>query len=89
MPLVAEVLLENLTLLERAVTLFRLRCIETLAPDAERCASLLDGSVAFAASYAPILGYDRVARIVEEHRGDAERIRAELQSAAKLEEPLI
>jgi aspartate ammonia-lyase len=38
LPLIAEVLLESLTLLIRSVNLFREKCIETLTPDIDRCA---------------------------------------------------
>jgi aspartate ammonia-lyase len=81
MPLTADTLLENLELLERAVTLFRTRCIELLAANRERCAELLDGSCAFAMAAVSRLGYDRVARIIEENRCDPEKIREDLEKA--------
>ncbi|MDR3280057.1 MAG: aspartate ammonia-lyase [Synergistaceae bacterium] len=83
LPLIADTILENLSILERAVTILREKCVETLAPNVERCAELLDSSYAFAASYAPILGYDAVARIIAENDGDAGRIRIELDRAAR------
>jgi aspartate ammonia-lyase len=60
--------------------------VETLVPNAERCAELLDSSLAFAASYVPVLGYGTVSRIIAEHSGgtgDAERIRKALEHAAQ------
>jgi aspartate ammonia-lyase len=77
-PLIADSLLESLSLLERGVFLFRTKCIETLRADAERCRALLDNSLAFAASYVPRLGYDTVARIITENGGDPERVRKAL-----------
>ncbi|MDR2368156.1 MAG: aspartate ammonia-lyase [Deltaproteobacteria bacterium] len=80
-PVIAESLLESLALLSRAVNVFRERCLATLRPDAERCARLLSGSLAFAAAYAPRLGYDRVAGIIEESQGDPARALAALKAA--------
>jgi aspartate ammonia-lyase len=82
LPLVAAALLESLSLLGRAVPLFRERCVETIMPDKERCAALLESSCAFAFAFAPVLGYDRVARIIAENGGDPRRVRAAAQSAA-------
>jgi len=81
LPLIADTLLENLSLLERTVTIFREKCVETLAADEARCASLLDGSNAHAASYVPLLGYDAVARIINENRGDPAKVTAALEAA--------
>ncbi|MDR2184388.1 MAG: aspartate ammonia-lyase [Treponema sp.] len=81
LPLIADALLESLSLLERGVFLFRTKCIETLAPDAERCAELLDASCAFAASYVPRLGYDRVNKIIAEYGGDPEQVRRALEDS--------
>jgi aspartate ammonia-lyase len=79
LPLIADTLLENLSLLEGATDALRVKCIETLTADRERCEALLEGSYAFAASYAPILGYDRVAEIIKENDGDPARIRETLK----------
>lgn len=65
LPLIADSLLESLSLLERAVSLFCQKCIAGLQPDEERCGKLLADSFAFAASYAPRLGYDAVAAAVK------------------------
>jgi len=82
MPLMADTLLENLSILERTVTIFREKCVETLMANEARCAALLDGSNAHAASYAPLLGYDAVAGIMRENQGDPARVRAALEAAA-------
>jgi aspartate ammonia-lyase len=79
-PLIADVLLESLSLLCRTVHIFRTKCIETLEPVKERCAELLENSCAFAASYVPRLGYDTVSRIIAEHEGDPEKVRQALDS---------
>ena len=81
-PLIADALLESLELLESAVSLLRTRCVERIEPDRERCAALLDGSYAVAASYIPSLGYDAVSRIIRENGGDAAKVRDALSAAA-------
>jgi aspartate ammonia-lyase len=46
--------------------------VETLTPDTERCAALLNSSVtAFAAAYVPVLGYETVSRIIAQYKEDA------------------
>jgi aspartate ammonia-lyase len=77
-------LLESLSLLKDGCFLFRTKCVETLVPDAPRCAALLDSSRAFAASYVPVLGYERVSRIIAENRdGDSGQIRERLEEALR------
>jgi aspartate ammonia-lyase len=71
-PLIADSLLESLSLLERTVFLFRVKCVEPLSADPDRCLALLEASFAFAASYVPILGYDKVAEVIARHQGEAE-----------------
>jgi aspartate ammonia-lyase len=80
-PIIAEALLESLEILGKTVVIFRTRCVETLTPDPERCAKLLEDSLAFATAYTVRLGYDRVARIIEENRGDPAKVRAALEAA--------
>ena len=81
-PLIADALLESLSLLERTVFLFRTRCVELVEPDRERCRALLEGSYAFATAYTARLGYDKVSAIIAEHRGRPDRIREALDRAA-------
>jgi aspartate ammonia-lyase len=83
LPLIADTLLENLSLLERTVTIFREKCVETLKANEARCASLLDGSNAHATSYVPLLGYDAVTRIMDENLGDPAKVTAALAAASR------
>jgi aspartate ammonia-lyase len=83
LPLIADTLLENLALLERAVTIFREKCADTLSANIERCKALLENSNAFASEYVPLLGYDAVARIIDENGGEARSIREALARAAE------
>lgn len=69
LPLIADALLESLTLLTNAAELFRTKCIELIKPNAERCRELLELSYAFATAYTPFLGYDKVCEIIEKSGG--------------------
>jgi aspartate ammonia-lyase len=71
LPLIADALLESLSLLDRAVFLFRTKCVETLSPGIERCKGNLEAAPYFAAAYAPILGYDTVSRVIAASSGCA------------------
>ena len=82
-PLIADALLESLSLLERGVYLFRVKCVETLEADPKRCAALLENSTAFASAFVPALGYDEVSRIVSRSGGEPEKAREDLRRAAQ------
>jgi aspartate ammonia-lyase len=82
LPLIADALLESLGLLERAVSLLREKCIETLEADSEKCAALLEASCAFAAAWVPRLGYDEVSRVIGENAGDAKKVKQALKELA-------
>lgn len=84
-PLIADTLLESLSLLERTVFLFRTRCVERIEPNRERCRELLEGSCAFATAYTAALGYGTVSRIIEECKGDPEKIKEALEMEAERE----
>jgi aspartate ammonia-lyase len=85
-PLIAQALLESLTLLGRAIPLFRERCVETLRPDRKRCADLLQSSCAFAFAYTSALGYEKVGRIIAENNGDPERVQQALEKCRESED---
>lgn len=67
LPLIADSLLESLELSERAVTIFREKCVETVEPDVQNCKKHLEQSYAFATAYTPKLGYETVAKIIKEN----------------------
>jgi aspartate ammonia-lyase len=82
-PLIADSILESLSLLFHALEIFRTKCVVLLSANRERCAALLDGSFAFAASYIARLGYDEVSRVIEEHRDDPAKAREVLEGMGK------
>lgn len=67
LPLIADSLLESLELAERAVTIFREKCVETVEPDVQNCKKYLEQSYAFATAYTPKFGYETVSKIIKEN----------------------
>ena len=83
LPLIADSLLESLSLLEHGVRLFRTRCIDLLQANPAQCAFLLEQSCAFATGYITALGYDTVSAIIHQCNGDATLVRSKLEEAMK------
>ncbi len=83
LPLIADCLLESLSLLEQGVWLFRTHCIELLQPDGAQCARLLEQSCAFATAYITVLSYDAVSTIIHQCDGDAALVRQKLEAAVQ------
>ncbi len=65
LPLIADALLDSLTLLRNAVTRFRTACIDTLEADPAACARHLEASTAPALLLVPTLGYDAAAALAK------------------------
>jgi aspartate ammonia-lyase len=80
-PLIADCILESLSLLNKTVFIFRTKCIDGIEANREKCAALLEASLAFAASYTPRLGYDLVSGIINENSGDPLKVRKALDKA--------
>lgn len=63
MPLLADCLLESITLLGNVCRLFARRCVAGITARRERCAELVEQSLALATALVPRVGYDEAARI--------------------------
>jgi fumarate hydratase class II len=63
MPLMADNLLESISLLANVSRLLARRCIAGLEVRHERCRQLIEGSLALTTALVPRLGYDRAARL--------------------------
>jgi len=63
MPMMAANLLESVRLLANASDMFRENLLENLEPDEERCAALIEGSLAMCTSLVPAIGYDKSAAL--------------------------
>ena len=66
MPIMARALLESIRLLTNVSNVFRERCVDGIEANRERCAELVEQSMAMVTSLAPIIGYDRAAEIAKE-----------------------
>ena len=66
MPVMAYNLLQSIELLARAARIFADRCVVGLEANIERCAELVEQSLAMCTSLAPLIGYDKAAEIAKE-----------------------
>ena len=66
MPVMAHDLLESIRLLANVVDIFCDKCVVGITANKERCAELVELSMAMVTSLAPIIGYDRAAEIAKE-----------------------
>ncbi len=66
MPLMAHDLLQSLSILSRAAELFAKRCVEGIEADEERCAWMVERSLAMVTALAPRIGYDAAAALAKE-----------------------
>lgn len=65
MPVMANATLESVSLLHAGCDMFVEKCINGLEPDRERCAELIEGSLAMATSLVPEIGYDKATEIAK------------------------
>lgn len=76
MPLIAESLLESLTLLTETLKIFRTKCINTLTANDENCKKHLDNSIVLlATALVPYIGYDMAAEIISESNENPKRVK--------------
>jgi fumarate hydratase class II len=66
MPVMAHDLLESIRLLANVSDVFREKCVTGIVAHKERCAELVEWSMAMVTSLAPRIGYDRAAEIAKE-----------------------
>ena len=65
MPLMAYQSLESIRLLSNACKIFEEKCLAGLVANKDRCAELIEGSLAMCTSLAPLIGYDKAAEIAK------------------------
>jgi fumarate hydratase class II len=66
MPVMAFNTLQSMELLGSGVTAFTDKCLEGLEADKERCAHLLEQSLALVTALVPEIGYDHAANLAKE-----------------------
>lgn len=64
-PMVTFKLLESLRILTRGMNTLRLRCVDGIQADEEQCRFNLENSLVSATDLAPLLGYDKAAKIAK------------------------
>ncbi|MBP7933425.1 MAG: class II fumarate hydratase [Phycisphaerae bacterium] len=75
MPLIARNLLESIRLLTNALKVFTERCVAGLQANEQRCALMIEQSLAMCTSLAPAIGYDQAAAIAKEASATGQTVR--------------
>ncbi|MEM8835684.1 MAG: class II fumarate hydratase [Planctomycetota bacterium] len=75
MPVIAEALLDSITLLATSTNVFREKLLDGLEPDRERCAELIEGSLAMCTSLVPVIGYDASAALAKRAYAEGKTVR--------------
>ncbi|MEL7473352.1 MAG: class II fumarate hydratase [Planctomycetota bacterium] len=93
MPMMAANLLDSINLLANASQVMVDQMLRSLEPDRERCAALIEGSLAMCTSLVPVIGYDASAKLAYEAFASGKTIRElalekELLPAERLDELL-
>jgi len=86
MPMIADNLLESMHLLARVCETFRVNLLEDLAPDRDRCAALIEGSLAMCTSLAPVIGYDKASKIAKDAFAQGRTVRDVARETSGLSE---
>ena len=66
MPVTAYCMIETVELLAAATQQFARRCVDGITANRERCAAMVEQSLALCTPLAPLIGYDRAAEIAKE-----------------------
>jgi fumarate hydratase, class II len=75
MPVIAWNLLQSIHLLSSAASLLAERCVAGITANRERCAELVEQSLAMVTALAPKIGYDRAAEIAKESVATGKTVR--------------
>lgn len=75
MPAIARNLLENIRLLAAVCRALEEKCVRGLAANRDRCAALVEESLAMVTSLAPVIGYDQAAAIAKQSTETGQTIR--------------
>lgn len=66
MPMMADNLLNSVSLLSNACNAFAEKCVDSIEANRKRCGETVEESLAMCTSLAPVIGYDRAAEIAKE-----------------------
>jgi fumarate hydratase class II len=75
MPMMAANLLDSIHLTARSCHVFTENLLGGLEADADRCAALIEGSLAMCTSLAPVIGYDQAAALAKRAHSEGRTVR--------------
>jgi len=75
MPMMADNLMDSITLLTGACRVLDEKLLQGLEADAERCAELIEGSLAMCTSLVPAIGYDKSAALAKRAFAEGKTVR--------------
>jgi fumarate hydratase, class II len=86
MPVLAQAILESLTLLSNVSNVFREKCVAGIQANVARCNELVEYSMAMVTSLAPIIGYDKAAEIAKKAYKEGKTVREVAREVSGLSE---
>jgi len=75
MPMMIANVLDSITLLSGSCNTLNEKLIQGLEPDRERCAALIEGSLAMCTSLVPVIGYDASAKLAYQAYAEGKTVR--------------
>ena len=63
LPLIAHNLLFSVNILSNSIKIFKIKLIDDLKADKQKCENYIEGSLAMCTSLVPLIGYDKAASI--------------------------
>ena len=74
-PLMADALLESISLLTRGCAVFTEKCLKGIEADEKRCKELIEKSLMLCTALAPVIGYDKAAQIAKKAHAEGKTVR--------------
>ena len=75
MPMMAANVLDSIKILAGSCTTFNEKLLQDLEPDHERCAELIEGSLAMCTSLVPVIGYDASSKLAYQAFAEGKTVR--------------
>ncbi len=89
LPVIAENLLDSISILGRAAADFGTRCVLGIEADRDRCRTFAEASPAVAAALNPLIGYDAATRLVRVAHAERRSLRDVVTASGLLDEAQI
>ncbi len=86
MPVMTEALLESIQILAGACDAFRLRCLDGIQADRDRCRELLELNPSIATALNSAIGYDAAAKVAKKSAAERISVRAAAKSLGLLDD---